>query len=136
MRNVRDDAARSGQDIGGQLDPADYGPDAADEVTLPAADERREAHAHDIDDPADARVDPDVLRDGGPTRGHGAITTTGGRAGPANVHRRPRTSDRAGGRVAPTTTGDATTGGMDVPSSGSTSDQSGRASQIDNASER
>jgi hypothetical protein len=70
------------------------------------------------------RVDPDVLRDGGPTRNRGVGTTTGGRrAGPASVRRRPRAT---GGRVAPTTTGDATSGGMATPRGGTTSDQSGR----------
>lgn len=133
---MRDDAERSRQGTGGQLDPADYGPDAAEQVTLPPADERREAHERDIDDPADRAVDPDVLRDGGPTRGHGAITTTGGVAGPAAVHRRPRRDRRGDGKVAPTTTGDATTGGMDVPTGGSTSDQSGRGSQVGNLTER
>lgn len=125
---MRDDATEPARPTGGQLDPADYGPGAADEVTLPPSDERREAHARDLDDPADAAADPDVLRDGGPTRTRGTVTTTGGRkAGPASVHRRPR---RPGGNVAPTTTGDATTGGMSTPAAGSTSDASSPGSHV------
>ncbi|MFC4110402.1 hypothetical protein [Micromonospora zhanjiangensis] len=111
-----------------QLDPADYGPDAAEEVTLPAEDVRRERRLAEAI-PADE--DPDVLRDGGPTRNRGVATTTGGRrAGPASVHRRPRRG------AAPTTTGDATTGGSGTPAGGSTSDQSGEASQIGNFTDR
>ncbi|BCB77649.1 hypothetical protein GCM10022251_63660 [Phytohabitans flavus] len=63
----------------------------------------------------------EILRDGGPTRGHGAVTTTGGTAGPASVRRRPNRSTRDK-KVAPTTTGDATSGGMSTPASGATSD--------------
>lgn len=103
-RMERTDRAEPVERVG----PAGYAPGAADEVTLPPGDERREAHARDLDDPADANVDPDVLRDGGPTRHRGVATTTGGRrAGPASVTRRPRPP---GGKVAPTTTGDAGSG--------------------------
>ena len=111
----------------------DYGPGVAEEVTLPAGDEVREAQARDVDDPADDRADPDVLRDGGPTRNRGTVTTTGGRAGPASVRRRPRRPD---GRVAPTTTGDATTGGLSTPAGGSTSDGASQASQVGNFTDR
>lgn len=136
------DTGRSGAtgDIGDSRDrapetvtrvgPADYAPGAADEVTLPPSDERREAHARDLDDPADANADPDVLRDGGPTRHRGVATTTGGRrAGPASTHRRPR---RPGGKVAPTTTGDATSGKFGTPAGGATSDQVSQANQVGN----
>lgn len=111
----------------------EYGPGAVEEVTLPV-DEGREAHERDIEDPADRPRDPDVLRNGGPTRNRGVITTTGGRkAGPASVHRRPRPP---GGKVAPTTTGDATTGGTNTPASGSTSDKSGQARQVGNFTDK
>lgn len=114
--------------------PAGYGPGAAKDVTLPPADERRQAHVLDIDDPADADVDPDVLRDGGPTRHRGVATTTGGRrAGPASVHRRPR---RPGGKVAPTTPGDAGSGKLSTPAGGSTSDGVSQANQVGNFTDR
>lgn len=112
-----------------RLGDGEYGPGAAEDVVLPPSDERREAQERDIQDPADVAADPDVLRDGGPTRTRGVATTTGGTAGPASVRRRPR---RTGGKVAPTTTGDATTGGMTTPASGSTSDQASQASQVGN----
>ncbi|WP_422774823.1 hypothetical protein ACN28C_26885 [Plantactinospora sp. WMMC1484] len=113
-----------------RIGPGKYGPGAVEEVTLPV-DEGREAHERDIEDPADRARDVDVLRDGGPTRNRGVSTTTGTgrRAGPANVRRQPR---RPGGKVAPTTTGDATTGGINPSAAGSTSDASGQARQIGN----
>lgn len=129
--DVREDGRNVARRADEQLDPADYGPDAAEEVTLPAEDVRRERRQVES---ANAEEDPDVLRDGGPTRNRGVITTTGGRkAGPASVHRRPR---RPGGRVAPTTTGDATTGGTRTPAGGSTSDQSSQGSQVGNFTDR
>lgn len=149
---MRDDQARRGQAAGDRGDrapygaeragpadweragPGDYAPGAADEVTLPPADERREAHARDIDDPADAAADPDVLRDGGPTRHRGVATTTGGRrAGPASVRRRPRPP---GGKVAPTTAGDSGSGKFSTPAGGSTSDGAGPANQVGNFTDR
>lgn len=103
-----------------------------DEVTLPADDRSRE---EDWQDPADARADTGVWRDGGPTRTpRGMVTTTGGTAGPASVRRTG--PPRGKGKVAPTTTGDATTGGMSTPAGGSTSDQSGDASQVGNFTDR
>ncbi|WP_329108828.1 hypothetical protein OG792_09340 [Micromonospora sp. NBC_01699] len=112
----------------------EYGPAATDEVTLPG-DERREAQARDVDDPADAKADTGVWRDGGPTRTpRGMVTTTGGTAGPASVRRTG--PPRGRGKVAPTTTGDATTGGMGTPAGGSTSDQSSDASQVGNFTDR
>jgi hypothetical protein len=126
----RRESARQAED---RIGRGKYGPRAVEEVTLPV-DEGREAHELDIEDPADGARDPDVLRDGGPTRNRGVITTTGGRkAGPASVRRRPRPP---GGNVAPTTTGDATTGGMNTPASGSTSDKSGQARQIGNFTDK
>jgi hypothetical protein len=93
------------------------------EITEPPTDPVREAKQRDIDDPADVDVDPEVLRQGGPTRTPGAVTTTGGRAGPGMRHA-PGQRGGQGGKVAPTTTGDATSGGMDTPTGGTTSDAS------------
>lgn len=125
----RRDQLRRAEDRVGR---GEYAPGALDEVTVPT-DGVREAHERDLDDPADRARDPDVLRDGGPTRNRGVITTTGGSAGPASARRRPR---RPGGDVAPTTTGDATTGGMNTPASGSTSDKSGQGTQVGNYTDR
>lgn len=130
----RDDPRRTSREGWLRAGPADYAAGAADEVTLPPADERREAHDRDIDDPADAAVDPAVLRDGGPTRNRGVATTTGGRrGGPASTRRRPR---QPGGKVAPTNTGDATTGKFGTPAGGATSDQSSQANQVGNFTDR
>lgn len=90
-----------------------------EEVTEPETDPVAEAKRRDWGDPADVPVTPEQLRDGGPTRSSGAKTTTGGVAGPAH---RARPVPPRGGKVAPTTTGDATSGGMDTPAGGSTSD--------------
>ncbi|MEV0897313.1 hypothetical protein [Actinoplanes sp. NPDC049802] len=57
----------------------------------------------------DPQTDTEELRNGGPA-GEGILTTTGGTAGPASFPHRPRT----GPGVANPTTGDATTGDMDV----------------------
>jgi hypothetical protein len=125
-------SARRAEDRVGR---GEYGPAATDEVTLPG-DERREAQSQDIEDPADAKADTGVFRDGGPSRTpRGMVTTTGGTAGPASVRRtgQPR---RRKGKVAPTTTGDATTGGMTTPTGGSTSDKSSNASQVGNFTDR
>ncbi len=100
------------------------------EITEPPNDPVREAKEHDLDDPADVQVDPEVLRQGGPTDTPGAITTTGGRAGPAM---RRATGQRGTGKIAPTTTGDATTGGMRTPAGGSTSDASTGGNPAPNA---
>jgi hypothetical protein len=98
--------------------------------------EMDEVKRQDWGDVADVPVDTGKLRDGGPTRTPGAMTTTGGTGGNA---RRPRPAPPPGrnaapgrrgpsgapaGKVAPTTTGDATTGGMGTGTAGSTSDQS------------
>ena len=100
-----------------------YGPGALDEVTVPQVDVTRAIQEDDPDDVADVPIDPEVLRDGGPTRGQGAVTTTGGTAGPASVRRVARQPERHPGKVAPTTTGDATTGGLSTPTGGPVSDQ-------------
>ncbi|MFI5490760.1 hypothetical protein ACIBXA_27145 [Micromonospora echinaurantiaca] len=119
--DMRQDAARQAENrIAGGV----YGEGALDEVTVPRTDVERVRQEEDPDDPAHVRVDPTVLRDGGPTRGQGAVTTTGGTAGPASVRRLARQPERHPGKVAPTTTGDATTGGLSTPAGGSTSDQS------------
>ncbi|MFI7607466.1 hypothetical protein ACIBTV_20295 [Micromonospora sp. NPDC049366] len=127
--DMRQEAARRAEDrIAGGI----YGKGAVDEVTVPRTDVQRVIQDEDPGDPAHVRVDPTVLRDGGPVAGQGAITTTGGTAGPASVRRVARQPERHRGKVAPTTTGDATTGGMSTPAGGSTSDQSSSASQVGN----
>ncbi|MET8835823.1 hypothetical protein ABZV78_18145 [Micromonospora sp. NPDC004540] len=127
--DMRQQAARRAEErVAGGV----YGEGALDEVTVPQTDVLRVIQEDDPDDPAHAPVDPNVLRDGGPTRGQGAITTTGGTAGPASVRRLARQPERHRGRVAPTTTGDATTGGLSTPAGGSTSDASSSGSQVGN----
>ncbi|NGM11583.1 hypothetical protein O3597_16805 [Verrucosispora sp. WMMA2044] len=118
---MRQDAARRAEE---RITGGVYGEGALDEVTVPPTDVESQLQRDDPDDPADVPIDPTVLRDGGPTRGQGAITTTGGTAGPASARRVARQPERHPGKVAPTTTGDATTGGMTTPSAGSTSDNS------------
>ncbi|MEH0935854.1 hypothetical protein V6U80_11915 [Micromonospora sp. CPCC 205543] len=108
-----------------------YGEGALDEVTVPQTDPLRVIQELDPDDPADSPIAAEVLRDGGPTRGQGAVTTTGGTAGPASVRRVARQPDRHPD-VAPTTTGDATTSGLSTPAGGSTSDKSASGSQVGN----
>ncbi|MEU5939914.1 hypothetical protein ABZ807_12105 [Micromonospora sp. NPDC047548] len=121
------ESARRAED---RLTAGVYGEGALDEVTVPQTDVLRVIQEEDPDDPADVPVDPNVLRDGGPTRGQGALTTTGGTAGPASVRRLARQPERHPGVVAPTTTGDATTGGMSTPAGGSTSDASAPGSHV------
>ncbi len=124
---MRQDAARRAEErIAGGV----YGEGAVDEVTVPPTDVESAIQRDDVDDPAHVPIDPNVLRDGGPTRGQGAITTTGGTAGPASARRLARQPERHRGKVAPTTTGDATTGGLSTPSGGSTSDQSTPATHV------
>jgi len=119
--DMRQEAARRAENrIAGGV----YGEGALDEVTVPPTDVESQLQRDDPLDPAHERVDPQVLRDGGPVGGQGAVTTTGGTAGPASVRRVARQPERHPGKVAPTTTGDATTGGMSTPTGGGTSDQS------------
>ncbi len=126
---MRQDAARRAeQRVAGGV----YGEGALDEVTVPQTDVERMRQELDPDDPADVPVDPTVLRDGGPTRGQGAVTTTGGTAGPASVRRVARQPEKHPGKVAPTTTGDASTGGLSTPAGGSTSDNSSTGAQVGN----
>ncbi|SCL48248.1 hypothetical protein GA0070604_1659 [Micromonospora eburnea] len=126
---MRQDAARRAEErIAGGV----YGEGALDEVTVPQTDVLRVIQEEDPDDPARVPIDPNVLRDGGPTRGQGAVTTTGGTAGPASARRVARQPERHRGKVAPTTTGDATTGGLSTPAGGSTSDASSSGSQVGN----
>ncbi|AGL20220.1 hypothetical protein [Actinoplanes sp. N902-109] len=70
-----------------------------------------------------AGTDPEELLNGGPRPEHGIMTTTGGSAGP-NSFRQPA---RHGPGVAPTTTGDATTGAMDTSTDAATSDATSTA---------
>ncbi len=129
---MRQDAARRAeQRVAGGV----YGEGALDEVTVPHTDVERVRQERDPDDPADVPVDPNVLRDGGPTRGQGAVTTTGGTAGPASVRRVARQPEQHPGKVAPTTTGDATTGGLSTPAGGSTSDASATGAQVGNVTD-
>ncbi len=86
----------------------------------PDTDEQR--IAAELSSTVDADVDPEVLRNGGPTRTPGMMTTTGGTAGPNSAKPRPYRPE--GVKIANTTTGDATTGGMDTPIRSSTSDAS------------
>ena len=79
---------------------------------------------HDVKSTLPADTDLDQLRDGGPTESEGVVTTTGGTAGPASVRRIPAADP--GGKVAPTTTGDAGSGGTTYPGGGSTSDATTR----------
>ena len=126
---MRQDAARRAeQRVAGGV----YGDGALDEITVPQTDVERMRQELDPDDPADVPVDPTVLRDGGPTRGQGAVTTTGGTAGPASVRRVARQPEKHPGKVAPTTTGDASTGGLSTPAGGSTSDNSATGAQVGN----
>jgi hypothetical protein len=76
--------------------------------------------AAELSSTVDADVDPEVLRNGGPTRTPGMMTTTGGNAGPNSAKPGVYRAD-----VAATTTGDATTGGPETPRGGATSDASG-----------
>ncbi|MEU7844318.1 hypothetical protein AB0B39_25535 [Micromonospora sp. NPDC049114] len=119
--DMRQEAARRAED---RITDSVYGKGAVDEVTLPRTDIESEIQRVDPMDPAHERIDPQVLRDGGPVGGQGAVTTTGGTAGPASVRRVARQPERHPGKVAPTTTGDATTGGLSTPTGGGTSDQS------------
>jgi hypothetical protein len=124
------DSEDARQRVEDELGHGVYGPGALDEVTVPRADPVRETKDRDLHDPAHVDVDPEEWRNGGPTRTPGVMTTTGGTAGPASVNPRPPRNE--GPNVAPTTTGDATTGGMDTPVGGTTSDASSGSARIGN----
>jgi hypothetical protein len=114
MRDTNESAER---DIAG----ADYGPRILDEP-----DNTRPEKGDDdpgLSSTLPAGTDVDRLRDGGPAPEHGVRTTTGGSAGPNSF----RTMPRSGPGVANTTTGDATTGAMETPVDGYTSDASSNA---------
>lgn len=103
-----------------------YGPDVLDEPTRPR-DDRGDDIGAELKSTVAAGTDTDALRDGGPQLTPGVMTTTGGTAGPASFPRRTEHPD--GVKVAPTTTGDATTGGMDTVDGSTTSDASTNAVQ-------
>ncbi|HEX8343702.1 MAG TPA: hypothetical protein VF657_03010 [Actinoplanes sp.] len=98
-----------------------YGPGVLDEPTQPRAD-HGDDEGDELKSTLPASTDTEVLRDGGPHLTPGVMTTTGGTAGPASFPRRTNHPD--GVKVAPTTTGDATTGGMDTVDGSTTSDAS------------
>lgn len=88
-------------------------------------DDGRDAVERDFDNTLDRDVDLDELRNGGPTRTPGIMTTTGGTAGPASVAAALRA--HAGGSVGSaeagqTTTGDAGSSGMGTEVGGGYSD--------------
>lgn len=101
-----------------------YGAGVLDEPTRPRAD-RGDEELGELSSTIEAGTDVEALRNGGPTRTPGVMTTTGGTAGPNSFRPRPNRPD--GVKIAPTTTGDATTGGMDMPDRSSTSDASTNA---------
>jgi hypothetical protein len=112
-----------------------YSENVLDEITDPPTDPVSEAKRRDVDDPADVPIDPEEWRNGGPTRTPGVQTTTGGRrAGPAS--RSKARPPRQGKKVAPTTTGDATSGGFDSPIRTSTSDATTGAAEAGNFTDR
>jgi hypothetical protein len=104
-----------------EIGEGDYGPGVFDEPTTYRPEKGD-------DDPGLSSTlapgaDIDQLQDGGPHDVHGVATTTGGHAGPNSF----RTHPRHGPGVANTTTGDATTGAMETPVDGYTSDASSNA---------
>jgi hypothetical protein len=104
-----------------EIEGSDYGPGVLD-VPETYNPERGD------DDPGlsstlAAGTDVEQLQDGGPQETPGVATTTGGTAGPNSF----KTHPRSGPGVANTTTGDATTGAMETPVDGYTSDASSNA---------
>jgi hypothetical protein len=99
-----------------------YGPGVFDEPSNTRPDK-----GHDDDGLSStipAGTDVDELQNGGPGPADGGVmTTTGGTAGPNSFRAKPR----SGPGVANTTTGDATTGGMNTPADGYVSDASSNA---------
>ncbi len=119
------DAKQEQQRVESELGHGAYGDDLLDGSASPSPERRPDSldDAPELKSTIDADVDPEVLRNGGPTRTPGMMTTTGGNAGPNSIKRHPnRPTD--GTKIAPTTTGDATTGGFTSGSGGTTSDNS------------
>jgi hypothetical protein len=108
---------RVADEIGG----GDYGPGAFDEPSTYRPEKGNEEPG--LSSTLAAGTDTDQLVDGGPHDFPGVATTTGGTAGPNSFKTRPR----SGPGVANTTTGDATTGAMETPVDGYTSDASSNA---------
>jgi hypothetical protein len=90
----------------------DYGPGVLDEPETYRPEKGDDAPG--LSSTLEAGADVEQLLDGGPHGEDGILTTTGGHAGPNSFRTRPRT----GPGVANTTTGDATTGAMDIPPDG------------------
>ena len=120
MSDARTDEQRIEAEIGNGA----YGPDVLNEPTRPR-DDRGDPDPDALSSTIDAGTDVEALRNGGPTRTPGVMTTTGGTAGPNSFRPKPNRPD--GVKIAPTTTGDATTGGMDMTDRASTSDASTNA---------
>jgi hypothetical protein len=100
----------------------EYAPGFLDEITLPQDEARQAREAAEAEDVADHMIDPQILRDGGPTERRGMVTTTGGKAGPASVHPFHDREPKGRGKVANPPPGDATSGGMGTPVGGAVSD--------------
>ncbi|GAA0800344.1 hypothetical protein [Spirilliplanes yamanashiensis] len=117
------DDRTSQQRVESELRHGAYGDQVLDDSTdTPEGAPQSPADVPELKSTIDADVDPEVLRNGGPTRTPGMMTTTGGNAGPNSIKRHPnRPTD--GTKVANTTTGDATTGGF-TSEAGGTSDAS------------
>jgi hypothetical protein len=111
----------SKESIEREIAGSDYGPGVFDEPETYRPEKGDDEPGLSSTLPAGADVGQ--LQDGGPHPEHGAVTTTGGNAGKNSFRSHPRT----GPGVANTTTGDATTGAMDTPSDGSTSDATSNA---------
>jgi hypothetical protein len=115
------DARTDEQRIEAELGHGAYGADVLNEPTRPR-DDRGDEEPGALSSTVPAGTDTEALRNGGPTRTPGVMTTTGGTAGPNSFRPKPYRPD--GVKIAPTTTGDATTGGMDMVDRASTSDAS------------
>jgi hypothetical protein len=118
------DARTNPESIESEIGHGAYGPELLDEPSRPRVD-RGDEDSDDLSSTLDADTDVEALRNGGPTRTPGVMTTTGGTAGPNSFKPRPYRPE--GVKIAPTTTGDATTGGMETPDRSSTSDASSNA---------
>ena len=97
---------------------SDYSPEVLDVPSTSRPDKGDDAEG--LSSTLAAGTDVDQLQDGGPHDTPGVATTTGGTAGPNSF----KTHPRSGPGVANTTTGDATTGAMESPVDGYTSDAS------------